>query len=138
MHIYSTGWTKAKVESFTDAQLKEEFEKIQKALENTQDPISWSALVGCDVISTPLGRKLMLLQVGSIYQKNKIFFYHSKEILQYADRHDLLTLYGKCEIRSWRLYTLSNVHSETVSGEVLYMFADVNLILSHEAHGKDA
>ncbi|GKF63720.1 hypothetical protein Tco_0187168, partial [Tanacetum coccineum] len=34
--LYSTGWTKAKVESFTDAQLKEEFEKIQKALVNTQ------------------------------------------------------------------------------------------------------
>ncbi|GJY34106.1 hypothetical protein Tco_0418575 [Tanacetum coccineum] len=31
------------------------------------------------------------------------------------------------EIRSWRLYTLSNVHVlETVSGEVLYMFADVS------------
>ncbi|GJV76751.1 hypothetical protein Tco_1508335 [Tanacetum coccineum] len=36
--LYSTGWTKAKVESFTDAQLKEEFEKIQKALANTQPP----------------------------------------------------------------------------------------------------
>ncbi|GJS27633.1 hypothetical protein Tco_0488253 [Tanacetum coccineum] len=34
--LYSTGWTKAKVEGFTDAQLKEEFEKIQKALANTQ------------------------------------------------------------------------------------------------------
>nr|GEY42680.1 DNA-directed DNA polymerase [Tanacetum cinerariifolium] len=31
------------------------------------------------------------------------------------------------EIRSWRLYTLSNVHVlETVSGEVLYMFVDVS------------
>nr|GEV47246.1 ribonuclease H-like domain, reverse transcriptase, RNA-dependent DNA polymerase [Tanacetum cinerariifolium] len=30
------------------------------------------------------------------------------------------------QIRSWRLYTLSNVHVlETVSGEVVYMFADV-------------
>ncbi|GKD50311.1 hypothetical protein Tco_1279287 [Tanacetum coccineum] len=34
--LYSTGWTKAKVESFTDAQLKEEFEKIQKSQANTQ------------------------------------------------------------------------------------------------------
>ncbi|GJW46534.1 hypothetical protein Tco_0078180 [Tanacetum coccineum] len=34
-------------------------------------------------------------------------------------------------IRSWRLYTLSNVHVlETVSGEVLYMFADVSYPLS--------
>nr|GEW56621.1 ATP-dependent DNA helicase PIF1-like [Tanacetum cinerariifolium] len=31
------------------------------------------------------------------------------------------------QIRSWRLYTLSNVHVlETVSGEVVYMFADVS------------
>ncbi|GJZ33653.1 hypothetical protein Tco_0579089 [Tanacetum coccineum] len=35
------------------------------------------------------------------------------------------------QIRSWRLYTLSNVHVlETVSGEVLYMFVDVPYPLS--------
>ncbi|GJV01227.1 hypothetical protein Tco_1334796 [Tanacetum coccineum] len=34
--LYSTGWTKANVEIFTDAKLKEEFEKIQKALANNQ------------------------------------------------------------------------------------------------------
>ncbi|GJR46667.1 putative ribonuclease H-like domain-containing protein [Tanacetum coccineum] len=35
------------------------------------------------------------------------------------------------QIRSWRLYTLSNVHVlETVSGEVLYMFSDVSYPLS--------
>ncbi|GJV14232.1 hypothetical protein Tco_1359555 [Tanacetum coccineum] len=35
------------------------------------------------------------------------------------------------QISSWRLYTLSNVHVlETVSGEVLYMFADVSYPLS--------
>ncbi|GJV89939.1 hypothetical protein Tco_1533877 [Tanacetum coccineum] len=35
------------------------------------------------------------------------------------------------QIRSWRLYTLSNVHVlETVSVEVLYMFADVSYPLS--------
>nr|GFD23901.1 aminoacyl-tRNA synthetase, class 1a, anticodon-binding [Tanacetum cinerariifolium] len=35
------------------------------------------------------------------------------------------------EIRSWRLYTLSNVHVlETVSGEVLSMFTDVSYPLS--------
>ncbi|GJR67119.1 hypothetical protein Tco_0013184 [Tanacetum coccineum] len=34
-------------------------------------------------------------------------------------------------IRSWRLYTLSNVHVlETISGEVLYMFVDVSYPLS--------
>nr|GFC47010.1 hypothetical protein [Tanacetum cinerariifolium] len=36
-----------------------------------------------------------------------------------------------CEIRSWRLNTLSNVYIlETVSGEVLYMFVDVSYPLS--------
>ncbi|GJS81755.1 retrotransposon protein, putative, ty1-copia subclass, partial [Tanacetum coccineum] len=35
------------------------------------------------------------------------------------------------QIRSWRLYTLPNVHVlETVSGEVLYMFVDVSYPLS--------
>ncbi|GJU91610.1 hypothetical protein Tco_1304033 [Tanacetum coccineum] len=35
------------------------------------------------------------------------------------------------QINSWRLYTLSNVHVlETVSGKVLYMFADVSYPLS--------
>nr|GFD33539.1 aminoacyl-tRNA synthetase, class 1a, anticodon-binding [Tanacetum cinerariifolium] len=35
------------------------------------------------------------------------------------------------QIRSWRLYTLSNVHVlETVSEEVVFMFADVSYPLS--------
>nr|GEW41212.1 hypothetical protein [Tanacetum cinerariifolium] len=34
--IYSTGWSMAYVKSFTDDQLKEEFEKIQKVLSNIQ------------------------------------------------------------------------------------------------------
>nr|GEY62046.1 aminoacyl-tRNA synthetase, class 1a, anticodon-binding [Tanacetum cinerariifolium] len=34
--VYSTGWSMARVKSFTDAQLKEEFKKIQKAISNTQ------------------------------------------------------------------------------------------------------
>ncbi|GJS04351.1 hypothetical protein Tco_0320859 [Tanacetum coccineum] len=43
------------------------------------------------------------------------------------------------QIRSWRLYTLSNVHVlETVSGKVLYMFARCILSSLSEAHGKDA
>ncbi|GJW46914.1 putative ribonuclease H-like domain-containing protein [Tanacetum coccineum] len=38
---------------------------------------------------------------------------------------------SRWQIRSWRLYTLSNVHVlETVSGEVLYMFSDVSYPLS--------
>nr|GEU78559.1 hypothetical protein [Tanacetum cinerariifolium] len=34
--VYSTGWSMARVKSFTDAQLKEEFEKIQKAISDIQ------------------------------------------------------------------------------------------------------
>nr|GEZ90302.1 hypothetical protein [Tanacetum cinerariifolium] len=34
--VYSTGWSMARVKSFTDDQLKEEFEKIQKAKSNIQ------------------------------------------------------------------------------------------------------
>nr|GFC48629.1 aminoacyl-tRNA synthetase, class 1a, anticodon-binding [Tanacetum cinerariifolium] len=35
------------------------------------------------------------------------------------------------QIRSWRLYTISNVHVlEIVSGEVVYMFADVSYLFS--------
>nr|GEY96121.1 hypothetical protein [Tanacetum cinerariifolium] len=34
--VYSTGWSMVRVKSFTDAQLKKEFEKIQKAISNIQ------------------------------------------------------------------------------------------------------
>nr|GFB52021.1 aminoacyl-tRNA synthetase, class 1a, anticodon-binding [Tanacetum cinerariifolium] len=41
--VYSTRWSMAYVKSFTDAQLKEEFEKIQKAISNTQiQAFSWT------------------------------------------------------------------------------------------------
>nr|GEW18965.1 JmjC domain-containing protein [Tanacetum cinerariifolium] len=75
--IYTTGWSMAYVKSFTDDQLKEEFEKIRKdvSTEDSDDeaPPVWYALVCWEVILTPL---------------------------------------------------------ETVSGEVLYMFADVFYPLS--------
>ncbi|GKE85159.1 hypothetical protein Tco_1558901, partial [Tanacetum coccineum] len=34
--LYQTGWSMAKVMKFTDAQLKEEFEKIQRTLERAK------------------------------------------------------------------------------------------------------
>ncbi|GJW59320.1 hypothetical protein Tco_0106051, partial [Tanacetum coccineum] len=252
--------TPAKVESFTDVQLNEEFEKIQKALANTQvqafsrtlkrtcseleEPSSkqqkstaapipfmpnahkppvvslpkssgtrrkslgrnhltkpksilkeldldaddktfikivsgedstdeahilWSALAGWEMISTPLG------EINAFYRLDQStkHFTTLREILHMVDRQDLLKLYAMVvkyyenhlvagaelmllgdlqvlidskeggkgsfvwnhqhlwQIRSWRLYTLSNVHVlETVSGEVLYMFADVSYPLS--------
>ncbi|GJX11309.1 hypothetical protein Tco_0201168, partial [Tanacetum coccineum] len=228
--LYSTGWTKAKVESFTDAQLKEEFEKIQKALANTQvqafsrtlkrtgpeleEPSSKQQksteapipsvpdVPQPPVVSSPkssgtrrksLGRNRLtkpksILKELDLDADDKTFIknyclYRSdqstkhfttlREILHMVDRQDLLKLYGMVvkyyenhlvagaglmlwgdlqvlmdsqeggkgsfvwnhqslwQIRSWRLYTLSNVHVlETVSGEVLYMFADVSYPLS--------
>ncbi|GKB05767.1 ribonuclease H-like domain-containing protein [Tanacetum coccineum] len=154
--LYSTGWTKAKVESFTDASIENEA------------PILWSALAGWEVISTPLG------EINALYRSDQStkHFTTLREILHMVDRHDLLKLYGMVvtihenlcagaglmlwgdlqvlmdsqeggkgsfvwnnqshwQIRSWRLYTLSNVHVlETVSGEVLYMFVDVSYPLS--------
>ncbi|GJU32537.1 hypothetical protein Tco_1176126 [Tanacetum coccineum] len=56
-------------------------------------------------------------------------------VVKYYENHPItgagLMLWGDLQISSWRLYTLSNVHVlETVSGEVLYMFADVSYPLS--------
>nr|GEW92515.1 hypothetical protein [Tanacetum cinerariifolium] len=254
--VYSTGWSKAYVKSFTDDQLKEEFEKIRKVQSNIQiqafsrtlkrtgpvlkEPSSkrqksteasipsmlgvpqspvvsspkssgtrrkslgrkrlanpkstlqeldldvdahtfikvfsnedsedealllWSALVGWEVISTPLG------DINALYRidRSTKHFTTLRKILHMVDRHDLVKLYGLVvkyyethpvagaglilwddlhvlfdsheggkgsfvwknqhlwQIRSWRLYTLFNVHVlETISREVVYMLADVS------------
>nr|GEU93558.1 putative ribonuclease H-like domain-containing protein [Tanacetum cinerariifolium] len=228
--VYSTGWSMARVKSFTDDQLKEEFEKIQKAISNIQiqafsqtlkrtcpvleepsskrqkstealilsvpevphspvvsspkssgtrrkslgrnrltkpksklkeldldaddqtfikvvsnedykdeAPLLWSALVGWEVISTPLG------DINALYRidRSTTYFTTLREILHMVDRQDLLKLYGLvvkyyetyhvagAGLIFWRLYTLSNVYVlKTVSGEVLYMLADVPYPLS--------
>ncbi|GJZ86050.1 hypothetical protein Tco_0657660 [Tanacetum coccineum] len=101
-------------------------------------PIIWFAFAGWEVISTPLG------EINALYMMDQStkHFTTLREILYIVDRHDLLKLYGLVvEYYEnhpvtgagliWRLYTLSNVHVlETVSGEVLYMFADVSYPLS--------
>nr|GEY95730.1 JmjC domain-containing protein [Tanacetum cinerariifolium] len=73
----------------------------------------WFALVGWEVIPTPLG------DINALYRidggKGSCVWQHQ----------------NLWEIRSWRLYTLSSVHVlETVSGEVLYMFTNVSYPLS--------
>nr|GFD16536.1 hypothetical protein [Tanacetum cinerariifolium] len=135
--------------------------------EDSEDkaPRLWSALVGWEVISTPLGDINALFRID----RSTAYFTTLREILHMVDIHDLLTLYGLVVkyyenhhvagarlilwrdlqvlfdsqeggkgsfvwhhqhlwlIRSWRLYTLSNVHVlETIYGEVVYMFADVS------------
>nr|GEZ51174.1 putative reverse transcriptase domain-containing protein [Tanacetum cinerariifolium] len=104
-------------------------------------PLLWSALVGWEVISTSLG------YINALYRMDRStkHFTTLSQILHMVDRHDLVKLYGLVvkyyenypvnqhlwEIRSWRLYTLSNVHVlETVSGEVVYMFVDVSYPLT--------
>nr|GEV99517.1 putative ribonuclease H-like domain-containing protein [Tanacetum cinerariifolium] len=228
--VYSTRWSMARVKSFTDAQLKEEFKKIQKAISNIQiqafsqtlkrtgpvlkkpssqrqkstkapipsvpdvpqspvvssppssgtrrksfgrkrlpkpkstlqelyldvdaqtfikifstkdsdntAPPVWSALVGWEVIPTPLG------DINAFYRMDRSTSYFTtlREILHMGDLQVLFDFHeggkGSCvwqhqhlwKIRSWRLNTLSNVHIlETISGEMLYVFADVSYPLS--------
>ncbi|GKB42406.1 hypothetical protein Tco_0887348, partial [Tanacetum coccineum] len=175
---------KAKVESFTDAQLKEEIEKIQKALANTQSTeatipsvpdVPHPPVVSSPNSSSTRRKSLGRNQINALYKSDQStkYFTTLREILHIVDRQYLLKLYGMVvtyyenrlvtgaglmlwgdlqvlidyqeggkgslvcnhqslwQIRSWRLYTLSNVHVlETVSGEVLYMFADVSYPLS--------
>nr|GEV00830.1 aminoacyl-tRNA synthetase, class 1a, anticodon-binding [Tanacetum cinerariifolium] len=98
----------------------------------------WSAVVGWEVLPTPLGEINALYRIDGTTK----LFATLRQILHMVDRQDLMKLYGLVgycvwqtqhpwEIRSWRLYTLSNVHVlETVSGEVLSMFTDVSYPLS--------
>nr|GEW25004.1 ribonuclease H-like domain-containing protein [Tanacetum cinerariifolium] len=111
--------------------------------EDSDDEASpvWSALVGWEVIPTSLGSINALYRLdGSTKQ-----FTTLRQILHMMDRQDLVLFdshtggKGFCiwqnqnlwEIKSWRLYTLSNVHVlETVSGEVLYIFTHLSYPLS--------
>nr|GFB74626.1 hypothetical protein [Tanacetum cinerariifolium] len=104
----------------------------------------WSAVVGWEVLPTPLG------DINALYRIDGFTKHFStlRQILHMVDRHDLMKLYGlvprgkgscvwnnqnQWEIRSWRLYTLSNVHVlETIFGEVLSMFTDVSYPLLAE------
>nr|GEW03081.1 aminoacyl-tRNA synthetase, class 1a, anticodon-binding [Tanacetum cinerariifolium] len=140
-------------------------------LEESDDEVTlaWSAVVGWEVLPTPLGEINALYRIDGSTKH----FTTLCQILHMVDRQDLVKLYGlvvqyyethptagaglilwgdlqvlfdshaagkgscvwqnqhQWEIRSWRLYTLSNVYVlETVSGEVLSMFTDVSYPLS--------
>nr|GEY94818.1 aminoacyl-tRNA synthetase, class 1a, anticodon-binding [Tanacetum cinerariifolium] len=179
-------WSMARVKSFTDAQLKEEFEKIQKAISNIQIQAFSQTLKRTGlVLEEPSSKRqkstkapfpsvpevtqssVVSLHTSSGIRRNSLTKKHLtnpsdidalyridqstkhfstlRQILHMVDRQELVLFDshdgGKgsyvwqhqhlWEIRSWRLYTLSNVHVlETVSGEVLYMFADVSYPLS--------
>nr|GEV68743.1 hypothetical protein [Tanacetum cinerariifolium] len=115
--------------------------------EDSDDEVTpaWSAVVGWEVLPTLFGETNALYRIDGSTKH----FTTLRQILHMVDRQDLGDLQvlfdsyaagkGFCvwqnkilwEIRSWRLYTLSNVHVlETVSGEVLSMFTDVSYPLS--------
>nr|GEV96384.1 hypothetical protein [Tanacetum cinerariifolium] len=92
--------------------------------EDSNDKVTpaWSAVVGWEVLPTPLGEINALYHIDGSTKH----FTTLRQILHMVDRQDLVKLYGLV-----RLYTLSNVHVlETVSGEVLSMFTDVSYPLS--------
>nr|GEU87151.1 ribonuclease H-like domain-containing protein [Tanacetum cinerariifolium] len=138
--VYSTRWSMARVKSFTDAKLKEEFEKIQKAISNTHiQAFSQTLKRTGPVLEEPSSKRqksneapiLFALEVPQSLDLVKLYGL----VVQYYENHPVagagLILWGDLQIKSWRLYTLSNVHIlETVSGEVLSMFADVSYPLS--------
>nr|GEX68312.1 retrovirus-related Pol polyprotein from transposon TNT 1-94 [Tanacetum cinerariifolium] len=211
--VYSTRWSMARVKSFTDDQLKEEFENIQKAIPNIQiqafcrtlkrigpvleepsskrqksteapiisvlevpqlpvvsspkssgtrrkslgrnrltkpksklqeldldvddkifikvvsdedskdkAPRPWSALVGWEVIATPLG------DINALYRidRSTKHFTTLRQILHMVDRRDLVKLYGLVV----KYYENHHVAGARLILEVVFMFVDVSYPLS--------
>nr|GEX32603.1 aminoacyl-tRNA synthetase, class 1a, anticodon-binding [Tanacetum cinerariifolium] len=170
--VYSTRWSIARVKSFTDAQLKEEFEKIQKAISNihiqafsqtlkrtspvleepssksqksTEAPISsvldtfikivstedsdnaappvWSALVGWEVILTPLG------DINALYRMDRStsHFTTLREIFHMVDRQDILKLYG---------LVVKYYENHPVAGAGLILWGDLQVLFDSHEGGK--
>nr|GEV57640.1 aminoacyl-tRNA synthetase, class 1a, anticodon-binding [Tanacetum cinerariifolium] len=106
--------------------------------EDSEDeaPLLWSAFVGWEVITTPLG------DINALYRidRSTAHFTTLREILHMVNRQDLVTLYGLvvkyyenhlvagAGLILWGdLQVLFDSHEgETVSREVVYMFADVS------------
>nr|GFD03926.1 hypothetical protein [Tanacetum cinerariifolium] len=91
--VYSTRWSMAHVKSFTDDQLKEEFEKIQKVLSNIQIQAFIRTLKRpgpVEVIPSPLGDIIALYRID----QSTAHFTTLREILHMVDTYDLLTFYG--------------------------------------------
>nr|GFA56626.1 JmjC domain-containing protein [Tanacetum cinerariifolium] len=178
--IYNTGWTMAYVKSFTDDQLKQEFEKIRKSTESPtpsvpevphspavfspsssrtrrksfglkhmhkpkstlpkldldapaqtfikvvvnedsdyedSDDEVWSAVVGWEVLPTPLG------EINSLYRINGStkHFTTLYQILHMVGRQDLMKLYG---------LVVQYYENHPVAGAGVDMFTDVSYPLS--------
>nr|GEU42760.1 hypothetical protein [Tanacetum cinerariifolium] len=105
----------------------------------------WSAVVGWELLSTPLDRQDLMKLYGLVVQYYDHHPAAGAGLLFWGDLHVLFDSQavgkGSCiwnnqnqwEIISWRLYTLLNLHVlEIVFGEVLSMFTDVSYPLSVE------
>nr|GFB97636.1 aminoacyl-tRNA synthetase, class 1a, anticodon-binding [Tanacetum cinerariifolium] len=102
----------------------------------------WSAVVGYELISTPLDLMRLYGLVVQYYEHHPavgsgLLFWGDCQVLfdsQVGGKgSSVWQNQQKWQIQSWRLYTLSNVHVlETMSGEVLSMFTDVSYPLTVE------
>ncbi|GKC07547.1 hypothetical protein Tco_0999157 [Tanacetum coccineum] len=91
-------------------------------------PILWSAFAGWEVLLKLYGLVVKYYEnhpgVGLMLWGDLQVLMDSQEGGKGSSVWNHQSLW---QIRSWRLYTLSNVYVlETISGEVLYMFADVS------------
>ncbi|GKA67925.1 hypothetical protein Tco_0767842 [Tanacetum coccineum] len=115
------------------------FIKFDSGSESDGDLVHWAAIAAWEVLSTPLGEINALYRIDGVTKH----FTTLREILYMGDLKVLLdsmeggagySIWGSqqnWQVRSWRLYTFSNVHVlETMDGIVLYMFVDVPYPLS--------
>nr|GEU93860.1 hypothetical protein [Tanacetum cinerariifolium] len=124
--VYTTRWTMAYVKSFTDEQLKQEFEKIHKNLplkgqSEAPTPSMPEVPISPDV-SSPLSSRTWRKTLGQKHILNPKSTLPKLDLDTKAQSFINVVVNEDSddeEIRSWRLYTLSNVHVlETVSGEL--------------------
>nr|GEV50296.1 hypothetical protein [Tanacetum cinerariifolium] len=112
-HILKPKSTLLKLDLDADAQTFIKVVVNEDSDDEDFDDEVWSAVVSWEVLPTPLGENNALYRIDG--GKGSCVWQHQ----------------NLWEIRSWRLYTLSNVHVlETMSGEVLSMFTDVSYPLS--------
>nr|GEY18155.1 ribonuclease H-like domain, reverse transcriptase, RNA-dependent DNA polymerase [Tanacetum cinerariifolium] len=128
--VYSTGWSMARVKSFTDAQLKEKFKKIQKAISNTQIQDFSRTLKRTCPVRKSLARKR--LTKPKYILPNLDLDADAQTFIKVASTEDSddeappvwSALIGDLQV------LFDSHEGETVSGEVLCMFTAVSYPLS--------
>nr|GEU64305.1 ribonuclease H-like domain-containing protein [Tanacetum cinerariifolium] len=121
-HIHKPKSTLPKLDLDADAQTFIKVVVNEDSDDENSDTEVWSVVVGWEVLPTPLGEINVLYRIDGSTKHFATLRGKGSCVWQHQN---------KWEIRSWRLYTLSDVHVlETVSGEVLSMFTDVSYPLS--------